>query len=92
MEKADSVTRMWRIDCREDKCLKAISARVSWQGEFFLSCRTAGKLLGVNHVTAARYLFLLAHDGIVEAVEKSDRTRRRATRIDTSPNKNPRQI
>jgi hypothetical protein len=54
--------------------------RVSGQGEFFLSCRTAGKLLGVNHVTAARYLFLLAHDGIVEAVEKSDRARRRATR------------
>jgi hypothetical protein len=36
--------------------------------------------LGVNHVTAARYLFLLTHDGIVEGVEKSDRARRRATR------------
>jgi hypothetical protein len=54
--------------------------RVSGEGEFFLSCRTAGKLLGVNYVTAARYLYLLAHDGIVEAVEKGDRARRRATR------------
>jgi hypothetical protein len=53
---------------------------VSGEQEFFLSCRTAGKLLGVDHSTAARYLFLLAHDGIVEAVEKSDRARRRATR------------
>jgi hypothetical protein len=52
---------------------------VSGEGEFFLSCRTAGKLLGVDHSTAARYLFLLAHDGIVEAVEKGDRTRCRAT-------------
>jgi hypothetical protein len=34
--------------------------RVSGEREFLLSCRTAGNLLGVNHVTAARYLFLLA--------------------------------
>jgi DNA-binding transcriptional regulator YhcF (GntR family) len=57
-----------------------MNCSVSGQGEFILSCRTADKLLGVNHITAARYLFLLAHDGIVEAVEKSDQTRRRATR------------
>jgi hypothetical protein len=36
--------------------------------------------LSVDHTTAARYLFLLAHDGIVEPVEKADRARRRATR------------
>jgi Fic family protein len=54
--------------------------RLSGEQEFFLSCRTAGKLLGVDHSTAACYLFLLAHDGILEPVEKADRARRRATR------------
>jgi hypothetical protein len=71
--------------------------RVSGQGEFFLSCRTAGKLLGVNHVTAARYLFS-------SRTTTSSKRSKRAIRqdcarqdtdimpIDTSPNKNPRRI
>jgi len=42
--------------------------------------RTAGKLLEVDHVTAWRWLFLLTHDGVVEEVEKGDRTKRRASR------------
>ena len=37
---------------------------------FFLSCRTAGSLLGVDHTTAWRWLFLLKEDGLLEETEK----------------------
>ncbi len=47
---------------------------------FYLACRTAGRLAGVDHSTAARWLWLLVHDGILAEAEKGDRTRRRATR------------
>ena len=55
--------------------------RVSGDKPFFLGCRTAGSLLGVKHVTAWRWLILLAHDKIVEEVEKGDRAHRRASRF-----------
>jgi hypothetical protein len=45
---------------------------------FFLSCRTAAELLGVSHVQANRWLFLLDHDGVIEQVNKGDRGRRKA--------------
>jgi len=54
--------------------------RASGDKPFFLSCRTAGRLLEVDHTTAWRWLFLLAHDRIIEEVEKGDRTKRRASR------------
>ena len=47
-------------------------------GPFFLSCRTAGKLLGVSHVQANRWLFLLAHDGVIEQMNKGDPGKRQA--------------
>jgi hypothetical protein len=47
-------------------------------GRFFLSCRTAGKLLGVTHVQANRWLFLLDHDKVVKQLNKGDRARRQA--------------
>ncbi len=47
-------------------------------GAFFLSCRTAAGLLGVSHVQANRWLFLLAHDGVIEQINKGDRGRRKA--------------
>ncbi len=47
---------------------------------FFLACRTAGRLLQVNHATAWRWLWLLCHDGVVVEVEKGDRAKRRASR------------
>ncbi len=50
------------------------------QEPFYLACRTAGRLLTVDHSTASRWLWLLVHDGIVEEVEKGDRSRRRASR------------
>jgi hypothetical protein len=54
--------------------------RVSGDKPFFLACRTAGGLLGVKHVTAWRWLTLLAHDKIVDEVEKGDKLKRRASR------------
>lgn len=45
-------------------------------GTFFLSCRTAGQLLGVGHTKAAAMLRDLAGDGFIEQVEPH--TRRRA--------------
>ena len=50
------------------------------QEPFFLACRTAGNLLGVSHMQANRWLFLLTHDHILELVERGDQSRRRASR------------
>ena len=52
---------------------------VEGKGEpFFLSCRTAGQLLGVSHVQANRWLFLLAHDRVIEQINAGDRAKRQA--------------
>jgi hypothetical protein len=47
-------------------------------GPFYLACRTAADLLGVSHVQANRWLFLLAHDGVVEQLNKGNRGSRKA--------------
>ena len=47
---------------------------------FHLDCRTAGKLLGVDHATAWRWLQLLHHDRIVEKVSVGSQASRRANR------------
>jgi hypothetical protein len=52
----------------------------SGQQPFFLSCRTAARLLDVDHVKAWRWLFLLVHRGDLEEVEKGKRGKRRASR------------
>lgn len=56
--------------------------RASGDRPFFLGCRTAGRLLGVDHTTAWRWLFLLQHDRpqVLEVVEKGGRARRQASR------------
>lgn len=46
---------------------------------FYLSCRGAGRLLGVTHVQASRWLYLLVVDGVLEEVEKGDVKKRRAS-------------
>ncbi len=38
--------------------------------QFFLSCRTAGGLLGISHTKAAEWLRLLVADDILEEKEK----------------------
>ena len=54
--------------------------RTAGNDVFFLSCRTGGRLVGVDHTTANRWLFLLVADGILAEVEKGDRAKRRASR------------
>ncbi len=48
---------------------------------FFLSCATAGRVLGVDSATASRYLWLLRRDGVLEEVEKGEIRTRRASRF-----------
>lgn len=55
--------------------------RVAGDGVFFLSCRTAGRLLGVDHSTAGGWLFLLIAEGLLVEVEKGSQKKRRATRF-----------
>ena len=55
--------------------------RATGEGPFYLACRTAARLLGVDHTTANRWLFLLVADGVLEEVEKGNRAQRRATRF-----------
>jgi hypothetical protein len=48
--------------------------------EFFLSCRSAAKLLEVSHVQTARFLRLLARKGVLKVVEAGSPNTNRATR------------
>jgi len=54
--------------------------RSAASGPFYLSCRTAGRLLGVDHTTANRWLFLMINDGILEVTEPGERAKRKAAR------------
>lgn len=54
--------------------------RAAGDGPFYLSCHTAGRLLGSDHKSANRWLFLLADDGILQTVEKGSNRTRKATR------------
>jgi hypothetical protein len=61
--------------------------RAAGQATFFLACRTAGALLGVDHTTAWRWLRLLEVDGVLRRISTgSTRTHRaneyRAGRIE----------
>ncbi|HUT91382.1 MAG TPA: bifunctional DNA primase/polymerase [Thermoguttaceae bacterium] len=72
-----------RYECENRQLLVAWCRelqRASGDQPFFLGCRTAGKLLGVDHTTAWRWLSLLQHDRIIVQVEKGDRSKRRASR------------
>jgi hypothetical protein len=56
----------WVVDvalCRE---LQQIAGR-DW---FFLDCRTAGRLIGVDHTAAWRYVDVLYADGFLQLGEK----------------------
>jgi hypothetical protein len=54
--------------------------RVAGTGPFFLACRTAGSLLGVDHTTAWRWMFLLQEDGVLKEAEKGSQAKHRASR------------
>lgn len=55
--------------------------RSAGRNPFFLSCRTAGKLIGKPHLTIWRWLSLMEHDGLLEVVEKGSQKSRKATRF-----------
>ncbi|TWT42659.1 bifunctional DNA primase/polymerase [Botrimarina hoheduenensis] len=46
---------------------------------FYLSCRNAGRLLGVDHKQANRWLYLLVADGLLVEVEKGNVKTRKAS-------------
>lgn len=54
--------------------------RASGDRPFYLSCRTAGRLLSVDHATANRWLFLLVEEKLLAEIEKGSRSQRRASR------------
>jgi hypothetical protein len=49
-------------------------------GEFYLSCRTAGRLIGVCHTHASNWLFLMVQLGVLEEVMKGSALTQRASR------------
>jgi len=53
--------------------------RIAGDKEFYLDCRTAGRLIGVGHVTAWRYLEVLKTDGILTAGVKGSKATRKAS-------------
>lgn len=54
--------------------------RSAGEQPFYLSCRTAGRMLKVDHSTAARWLFLLVQDGVLVEVSKGSQSTKRASR------------
>jgi hypothetical protein len=56
--------------------------RHAGESAFYLGCRTAGRLLDVDHTTAWRWLFLLKRHGVLQESEKGGQgeNSKRATR------------
>jgi len=54
--------------------------RQAGDADFFLDCRTAGRLLGVPHNTAWRWLTILCVDGLLRAGEKGSQAKHKANR------------
>ena len=54
--------------------------RSAGDGEFYLSCRKAGELIGTDYKTAWEYLWLLKEDGILAAVTVGSYVTKKATR------------
>jgi Bifunctional DNA primase/polymerase, N-terminal len=55
--------------------------RASGDGPFYLSARTAGRHLKVDHMTAWRWLFLLQAEHILKAITVGDAKTQKATRF-----------
>lgn len=55
--------------------------RINGEKEFYLDCRTAGRLIGVDHVSAWRYLRAFCEVGILEAGDKGSLATRRSSRF-----------
>jgi hypothetical protein len=55
--------------------------RIAGTEQFYLDCRTAGRLLDVDHSTANRWLYLLNVEGIVREESKGSHETHRASRF-----------
>src|SRR5207245_3828628 len=55
--------------------------RIAGDGEFFLDCRWAGRLIEVDHTTAWRYLKVLCADGVLAAGAKGSRATGKASQF-----------
>ena len=67
-----------RYDCpRTHRLIKLCREfqRAAGDGPFFLSCRTAGELLGVDHNTAWKRLRMLESDDVLKATARGTKTR-----------------
>ena len=53
--------------------------RHAGDGTFFLSCRKAGEVLGVDPKTAWRWLFLLTREEVLKLVKKGTRASKQAS-------------
>ncbi len=69
-------------------CLCNELQRATGDNPFYLSARTAGRLLKVSPMSANRWLFLLESDGIIKVIRKGGtaQTARKATRYKYIPN------
>ena len=74
----------WPYEQRELRLLASLCKelqRTAGEGPFYLSCRTAGRLLRVPHLRAWRWMLLLESDKWIQTVEKGSQEKRRATRF-----------
>ena len=75
---------VWPYEQRELRLLASLCKelqRSAGDGPFYLSCRTAGRLLSVTHLRAWRWMMLLESDKWIQTVEKGSQEKRRATRF-----------
>lgn len=74
----------FRFDHPKIRLLMALfhefQSRLGPGGDFFLSCRDAGRLLGVSHEMANNWINLLLRYGVAELVERGTQTKRLASR------------
>lgn len=72
-----------RYECEHTRALIALCAelqRLRGQEPYYLSCRSAARLLGIDHHTASRRLGMLVADGVLIVAEPGTTTR--ATRYE----------
>ena len=80
-EQADDPPEAERYDASKTRLLIKLCRELQRQAAaepFYLACRLAGQLIGVDHMTAARRLKVLVADGLIKVVEPG--TKKRATR------------
>ena len=62
-------------------CLCRTLQKRAGNADFYIDCRTAGRLLAVPHTTAWRWLTVLCADGVLKAGPKGSQATRKASRF-----------